>query len=312
MSAGKRDGLRSLNYYRQNSDHQQRGPGYFGDALVTALTAEPETIEELGLARFIKLPADSSPFERFRHVENFEPYDAGVMLIDLTARVIAADSSYSQPGTEGSFRVPSELAEDVWIPYRLSDDWLFVYSIPEYEDVREQRRAERLAVEPFDAREVLYGKALLEFIARECFEARDSSDEELFTKIHAKWLMTARGDLRGRTPREVLLEKQEFIDFDLHSRALQWSFTKECPPPLPLNSNAYRFSGFGTHENVVYYDMVRYLLGEYFEVARKVFRWLRRLSGWRNLKPPGWMRRMRIIPTGGQRRLSSWSVSASI
>ena len=117
-------------------------------------------------------------------------------------------------------------------------------------------------------RGVLYGRALLEFIARECFEARDSNDEELFKKVHAKWLMTAREELRGLTPREVLLEKREFVDFDLHSRALQWSFTKECPPPLSLSSHAYRFSGFGTHEIVVYYDMVRYLLGECFEKAR--------------------------------------------
>ncbi|OLE54352.1 MAG: hypothetical protein AUG51_08770 [Acidobacteria bacterium 13_1_20CM_3_53_8] len=198
--------------------------GYFGDALMAALTAEPETVEELALAlaRFIKPQGDSSPFAGFREGEDFEPYDAGVVVIDLGARVVAADSSYSQASAEGSFRVQSEFAEeDVFVSYRLSDDWLFVYSIPECEGVCERRREERLVVELFDAREVLYGRALLEFIARECFEARGSDDEELFTKIHAKWLITAREDLRGRTPREVLLEEREFIDFDLHSRALQ-------------------------------------------------------------------------------------------
>ena len=248
--------------------------GYLGDALVAALTAEPETVEELGLAlaRFIKPQSDSSPLAGFREGENFEPYDAGVVVIDLAARVVAADSSYSQSSAEGSFRVQSEFAEeDFYVPYRLADDWLFVYSIPEYEGVCQRRREARLAIEPIDAREVLYGRRLLEFIARECFEARDSNDEELFTKIHAKWLMTAREDLRGTTPRDVLLEKQDFIDFDLHSRALQWSFTKECPLPLPVSSNAYRFSGFGTQEIVVYYDLVRYLLGECFEDARKGF-----------------------------------------
>lgn len=241
--------------------------GYLGDALVAALTAEPETVEELGwaLARFIKPQSEGSPFAGFRKGEDFEPYDAGMVVIDLAARIVAADSSYSQPSAEGSFRVQGEFAEeDFYVPYRLSDDWLFVYSIPEYEGVCERRCEERLAVEPFDAREVLYGRALLEFIAKECLAARGSNNEELFTKIHAKWLMAEREDLQGKTPREVLLGKREFIDSDLHSRALQWSFTKECPPPLPLSSNAYRFSGFGTHEIVVYYSLVRYLLGEAF------------------------------------------------
>ena len=245
--------------------------GYFGDALVAALTAEPETVEELevALARFIRPPSDLSPFARFRKGENFEPYDTGVMVIDLAARVVAVDSSYSQPSAEGEVRVQDEFSEeDFSVPYRLSDDWLFVYSIPEYEGVCQRRREERLAIEPFGARGVLYGRALLEFIAKEYFEAQDSNDEELFTKIHAKWLMTAREDLRGKTPHEVLLEKREFIDFDLHSRALQWSFTKECPPPLSFSSNAYAHAGFGTHEIVIYYELVRYLLGECFEQAR--------------------------------------------
>lgn len=262
-----------LNIIDQTQTINSEVHGYLGDALVAALTAGPETVEELGLvlARFINPQSDLSPFARFREGENFEPYDAGVVVIDLAARVVAADSSYSQPSAEGSFRVQSEFAEeDVSVPYRLSDEWLFVYSIPEYEGVCKRRRDERLAVQPLDARGVLYGRALLEFVAKECFEARDSDDEELFKKIHAKWLMTAREDLRGRTPRDVLLEKQDFIDFDLHSRALQWSFTRECPPPLSLSSNAYRFSGFGTQEIVVYYDLVRYLLGEGFEKARAV------------------------------------------
>lgn len=244
--------------------------GYFGEALVAALVAEPETVGELGaaLARFIKPVSDGSPFERFRQGGDFEAYDAGVVVIDLAARVVASDSSYSQASAEGGLHVQSEFAEEeVYVPYRLSGDWLFVYSIPGYEGVCLSRREERLAVEPLDAREVLYGRALLGFIARECFEARGSDDEELFTRIHAKWLMTVRDDLRGRTPREVLLEKQDFIDFDLHSRSVQWSFTKECPPPLPLDSNAYRFAGFGTHEIVLYYELIRYLLGECFARA---------------------------------------------
>jgi hypothetical protein len=168
----------------------------------------------------------------------------------LIWRVVAVDSSYSQPSAEG----------DVFIPYRLSDDWLFVYSILEYEGVSAKRRAERLAADPLDARVVLYGRALLEFIAGKLFAARNSDDEELFTEIHAKWLMSAREVLRGQMPREILLAKQDFIDFDLHSRSLQWSFTGACPPPVPRSSNACTCAGFGTQEMVVYYEFVRCLM----------------------------------------------------
>jgi hypothetical protein len=145
----------------------------------------------------------------------------------------------------------------------LSGDWLFVPSITEYESAVKERPEGRPA--PLDAREVLYGKPLFEFIANECHEAASKSDEHLVSAIHARWLMTPREDLRNMTPREVLLEKKDFIDFELHSRALQWSFTGECPAPLPASSTAYRFSGFGIHEIVIYYELFRYLLNECIE-----------------------------------------------
>lgn len=136
-----------------------------------------------------------------------------------------------------------------------------MYSIIEYEGVRKGRRAERASVEPLDARPVLYG-AVTEFIVKECLAARASNSEDPIAEIHARWLMTPRDDLRGQSPRDVVLMKREFIDFDLYSRELQWTFVGEPAPCLPHDSTAYRFAGFGTHEVVVYYDMVRLLLSE--------------------------------------------------
>jgi hypothetical protein len=107
---------------------------------------------------------------------------------------------------------------------------------------------------------VLFGEPLCTFLAQELLAATDPEAEDLFTEIHARWLTTAREDLGGRSPRELLLDKMEFIDFDLHSRQLQWSFTDECPPSLLPTSHAYRFGGFGTHEMVIYYDLIRLLL----------------------------------------------------
>ena len=65
--------------------------GSEGDALVAALSAEPETIAELGhaLSRFINPHGAESPFARFFRHEDYEPYDAGILIIDLAARVVA-------------------------------------------------------------------------------------------------------------------------------------------------------------------------------------------------------------------------------
>lgn len=230
--------------------------GSFGDVLVAALTAEPETVEELEVAlqRFILLESDWSFFRSFGKYENFEPYDPGLLVIDLAAKVIVTDSTYSYYSTKGKVRIKTDTDEDFNLPYQLSDDWKTVGSMPEYNFQVSKRRAERLQNPPFNAREILFGKPLFEYIIGESSVNKNSTDENLFTEIHAEWLMNAREDLDGKTPREILLERQDFVDSDLSSRALQWSFTGFCPPPLPENSNAYKFAGFGTHEFVVYYD----------------------------------------------------------
>lgn len=80
--------------------------------------------------------------------------------------------------------------------------------------------------------------------------------------------MTPRDDLRGRAPRDLLLARREFIDFELHTREMQWSFLLQAPPILALESHAYRFAGFGTHENVIYYDLVRHLIHQAFDLRQ--------------------------------------------
>src|SRR5688572_27134858 len=239
--------------------------GSMTDPMIASLTAEPETVEEFesALHRYVKAESDWPPLHGFRKHEDLEPYDAGIVAIDLPSRTVGYESTYSLPSAEGSVRVPAEFSEDddnVYIPYRLPDDWMFIKSIPMYEGTSLMRREKRSANAPFDARRILFGRPMITHIAKSIREASDLDAEDLFGDIHADWLMTARQDLRGQTPREVLFAKQEFIDFDLHTRSLQWSFTKVCPAPLNKESSAYINAGFGTHEWVLYYDLVRYLL----------------------------------------------------
>lgn len=111
--------------------------GSVGDALVAALSADPETIDELEMAlkRFQRckmIPASS--FNRYRRSDIDEtPYDAGILVIDLAARMVACDSLYSLPGPCGVAEYHDGTQSTGFrISYRLADDWIFLRSIDEY------------------------------------------------------------------------------------------------------------------------------------------------------------------------------------
>jgi hypothetical protein len=137
---------------------------------------------------------------------------------------------------------------------------MIVSSIPEFVDISSSRRLKRLKEIQFDSRSVLYGEPMIRFFVESIHSFQDFPERESVSAIHARWLTTPREELYGKTPREVLHEKRDQIDFDLHSRSLQYSFTKDCPPDLSSDSLAYKFAGYGTHEIVVYYDLIRFLL----------------------------------------------------
>ena len=286
--------------------------GSVADYCVAALSAEPETISELeaALARYVKPPGangyfscfsstdlitnssrdnpgSASDYSELRDALDTEPWDAGIVVIDLAARIVVCDSTYSQPGPEGEvFYHDGHALTDTPILYRVPDDWLFVSSVDAYLWSRERRVHERATKSACDFRPILFGRPLLEFLINaylslpvanasalttaEFASGDDESWDEPSAKeisiIHARWLLTPRDDLRGQSPRDVLLAHQDFIDFDLHTRSLQWSLQNEGPPCLAGDSFAYRFAGFGTHEWVLYYDLVRHLLHRLFDL----------------------------------------------
>ena len=261
------------------------------DKLVAALSVDPETIEELQAAvmRFVP-PDESSPIAHFRRGEDDEPYDAGVCIIDLAARYVAYESSYSSLGCTGTIDyIDHDRQVEVGLPFHLSEDWFFARSIDSWRANADERRRRRQAVPRIDARAVLYD-CLAPFVARQCLAARSTTalDDvwappqgwtlqalperakpdappavcDAVAEIHARWLMTPRDDLQGRSPRAVLLAGQRHIDLDLQDRSHQWSMLRECPPGIAADSAAFRFGGFGSQEYHLYYDLVRHLVAE--------------------------------------------------
>jgi len=248
------------------------------DLLVAALSADPETIEELqaALRRFLPDSRANSYFAGWRRGTNVEPWDAGFCLIDLTARLVVVQSTYSKPGRRGRVSVLDEsTAEDPTVPYHLAADWLFLGEGQDWEAVAEHRQRQRLAEPAVDARAVLYGK-LCDFLVQ---AATTEGAPETISAIHARWLTTPRTDLGGVQPRDVLLSRRDHISSDLEDRAQQWSRFGVCPPGLAPETAAFRLGGFGTHEIVLYYDLVRFLLYVLLESKERTEDGPKRLSG---------------------------------
>ncbi|HEX7377564.1 MAG TPA: hypothetical protein VF278_10655 [Pirellulales bacterium] len=147
--------------------------GSTADHLIAALSAEPETIAELEKAveHFYKRGDGHSFLGWFAPGVDDEPYDAGVVIVDLAARLIACESTYSSPGRYGFVLYhDGRAATDLQVNYHLPDDWTIVSDVLDWRARAEELRRQRLRQPPLDAREVLYGRPLLEFIAAACFE----------------------------------------------------------------------------------------------------------------------------------------------
>ncbi len=296
--------------------------GSSADRAIAALSADPITLAELdtACARFAKPSAKRPFFANLSAGLRDDPHDAGIVIIDLVARLVVVDSTYSSPGSSGEVCYhDGQCATDTWLPYHLAKDWLLTSDCCQWPAVAEQRRREKAAAPPLDARKVFYGHPLLEFVARETFAAharretiaaavrarwaedarrrlakadnlspddvdpRRLTDEDpaprtwpgqeryasLFydtlKEIHAAWLLTPRDDLSGVCPREAALKRHDHLMRDLQDQCERWSLLGECPRGLDESSFAFRYGGFGTHELVQYYHLVRELLWSCWE-----------------------------------------------
>jgi len=250
------------------------------DQAIAALSADPVTLTELELAvrRFDDPAAHHKFFACLAPGLNDEPYDAGLIVIDLIARLVVVDSTASTPtATAWLCYDDDKTGKEVGIRYHLADDWLFTSDRDNWQSLAEQRR-QKLSEQPvINARAVFYGRPLLEHIAREVF-ARYPRQEEIITKavdqnqyeedphavtirqIHADWLLTPHSDLGGACPREIAMARRDHLTWDLQDRCEQWSKENRCPPGLEETSHAFLYGGFGIHELVTYYDLVRDLL----------------------------------------------------
>jgi hypothetical protein len=246
--------------------------------VLAALSAEPESFDELAEA-VRRYQPEHQLFDQPRAMRGIDEAvaDGPWCLVDLVGRTVIAGGEFELPDPRGAYQTDED--EDpqgfpiVWLD--TPADWLFRQSGDDWQTVVAARVSARAAVPRVDARPVLFGPPLLEHLARGVLAAAatgpvdEERERELTRAVHADWLMTARADLGGRTPREVLLAERNRITFEMEHRAQQWSRQGHAVPALPADSTAYRLGGFGTTEVVLYFNLVRALLAEAWELMKQ-------------------------------------------
>ena len=245
------------------SDHERRiyeeTPYRLASYMIASLAADPTNLSELEIAfgRF----GPGMDFSWFSDQVRMKGETESFLMIDLPSKTIRASSDFKRafPRGEVTYKIPKDDSE-VPIRYWISDEWTFIESENIFE-ADQKRRELRTSIPPqcsrTDYRKVLYGRELSEFLV-----SKVTGDS---ISIHKAWLTEKREDLDGRSPRDILLEHQDRVDFDLYSRELQWSFVGTCPPLIPMESEAFQYAAFGTHEFVIYYDMIRHMLKNFTE-----------------------------------------------
>lgn len=108
--------------------------GSVANRMLAVLSEEPAAINELeaALTRFEK-SRDVSVFNLFNEGICEEPYDAGVLIIDLKCRTVAGEQTYFALTREGKVAYHNgQHSTDVLIPYCLADDWQLLDSLREW------------------------------------------------------------------------------------------------------------------------------------------------------------------------------------
>src|SRR5262249_23816436 len=99
--------------------------GSVAERVIAALSAEPETVEELdaALERF-RAPGEWGEFRGFSPGIDDTPYDAGLVIVDLAARLVVCHSTYSSACRTGYVSYHNgKCATDLLVRYHLSEDW---------------------------------------------------------------------------------------------------------------------------------------------------------------------------------------------
>lgn len=156
----------------------------------------PVSIAELDAAidRFSLASPDRGHLTHFGHALITEPWDAGLVVIDMAARLVMIDSTYSSPGRNGFVQrhnIESVEGGTVSLSHRLADDWLFLRDSFSWEGTAQVRRRQRAEQPACDLREIFYGPPMLQSIINGCRRQFDHSNE-VAERVQREWIESRR------------------------------------------------------------------------------------------------------------------------
>ncbi len=221
-----------------NEDRSGTVHGSRVDYFIAALGADPVSLAELTAAmdRYtLESPSDGYLSLFGRSIDD-QPWDAGVVVIDLAARLVVVDSSYSSPGREGFITRENIAALEggsISLRYRLADDWLFVSNSMDWLATAEMRRRSRAEQPARDLRQVFYGEPMLRSIIDGC-RRKFCQREEIAKQVRLEWIDRCRNwnERYGDGP-------------------------QPDPETLSLHELAWRSEATDDLEHRVYYDTLR-------------------------------------------------------
>ncbi len=247
---------------------------------MAALAADPASAEEF----FCSLQSfhPRFRFERQREEGTLGPVrgkggfsSKRIVIIDLLGRAVFYEGRSIAIGYEGKVRIEKRIQGDcksslvrTFVRYCIADDWQIRDSLSDWKDIIARRRLARSARPMVDFREIMYGEPLFEYIVDELdltfIQSMDPDDfsevHDSLVALHEQWLWLPREEWGGDCIRDKLIEKIDFLRKDMDNRCQYWSKLGDPPVPLAESSVAYRYSGFGTNEFILYFDYVRHLL----------------------------------------------------
>jgi hypothetical protein len=179
-----------------NEDRSGIVHGSVADCVIAALSADPVSITELDAAvdRFTLESPVRGHFPHFRHRLDTEPWDAGLVVIDLAARLVVIDSTYSTPRKQGIVtrcNVANIEGGQVHLRYRMSDEWMFLSEATNWQGIARIRRQQQADQPEIDLHEIFYGEPMLRFIINGCrkqFAHRD----EIAKQVRLEWIERRR------------------------------------------------------------------------------------------------------------------------
>jgi len=179
-----------------NEDRSGTVHGSVAEWFIAALSADPVSLAELDAAvdRFALESPDRGHFTFFRHSLDAEPWDAGLVVIDMAARLVVIESSYSSAGRKGVItrhNIESVDGGTVSLSYRLADDWLFLHDAMSWEGTARMRRQERADRPVTDRREIFYGEPMLRSIIDGCRREFCHRDE-IARRVYLEWIESRR------------------------------------------------------------------------------------------------------------------------